>query len=67
MKKLMVLFLLPVLLMSGCIYSSVDDASGDSTLSSEEMRIMEKLNTAEEIQRVFSDIAVNVTEATPEK
>ena len=40
-KKLMILFVLAVVLMSGCAHSTIDESSTDSTLTSEELRIKE--------------------------
>ena len=44
MKKLMILFVLAALLMSGCAHSTIDESSTDSTLTSEELRIKEDLD-----------------------
>lgn len=55
MQRLTVLFILSALLMSGCMYSSNDELSVNSTLSSEEMRIMEEHNMYDKLIMRFMD------------
>ena len=43
MKKLILMVVLAVVLMSGCAHSTIDETSVDSTMSSEELRIKEDL------------------------
>lgn len=59
MKKLMILFVLAALLMSGCAHSTIDETSVDSTLSSEELRIKEDLEMYDSLIMRFMDADPN--------
>lgn len=59
MKKLMILFVLAALVMSGCAHSTIDQSSVDSTLSSEEMRIKEDLDMYDALIMRFMDADPN--------
>ena len=59
MKKLMILFVLAALLMSGCAHSTIDVSSVDSTLSSEELRIKEDLEMYDSLIMRFMDADPN--------
>ena len=59
MKKLMTLFVLAVVLMSGCAYSTNDESLIDSTLSSEELRIKEDLDMYDALIMRFMDADPN--------
>lgn len=59
MQRLIFLLILFALLMSGCMFSSNDESSIDSTLSSEEMRIMEELDMYDELIMRFMDANPN--------
>ena len=59
MKKLMLLFVLAALVLSGCVNSSIDESAGDSTLSSEELRIKEDLDMYDALIMRFMDADSN--------
>lgn len=59
MKKLILMVVLAALVMSGCAHSSIDESSGDSTLSSEEIRIMEDLEMYDALIMRFMDADPN--------
>ena len=59
MKKLMTLFVLAAVLMSGCAYSTNNESLIDSTLSSEELRIKEDLDMYDALIMRFMDADPN--------
>ena len=59
MKKLILMVVLAALLMSGCAYSTSDESSIDSTLSSEELRIKEDLDMYDALIMRFMDADPN--------
>ncbi|MGM9627109.1 MAG: DUF4375 domain-containing protein [Faecousia sp.] len=59
MKKLMILFVLAAVLMSGCAHPTIDESSSDSTLSSEELRTKEDLDMYDALIMRFMDADPN--------
>ena len=59
MKKLILMVVLAVVLMSGCAHSTIDETSVDSTLSSEELRIKEDLEMYDSLIMRFMDADPN--------
>lgn len=59
MKKLILMVVLAVVLMSGCAHSTIDESSVDSTLSSEELRIKEDHEMYDSLIMRFMDADPN--------